>query len=164
MPAATVQFYDVVLFFHISGVVLAFGPMFGYAVIQAVAERTNPRSVPTVMQGFSTVDRFLVTPASILVLATGVYLTVDAWSFGDFFVNAGLISVIVLLGLLHGFFLPRERKLAALAERDIADAGAGDVKLSPEYVTASRLAGRVGTIAGLIVILTIYFMTAKPFL
>ena len=164
MITAEVQFYDVVLFFHIAAAVLAFGPTFGYAIFQTVAERVDPRAIPTVMRAMTVTDRYLVTPASIVVLAAGIYLVADRWEFDAFFVSAGLVAIIALLGLVHGFFIPHERKLAALAERDAAASGTGEPKLSDEYWTVSKQVGIVGTVAGLIVILTIYFMTAKPFL
>lgn len=161
---ATVQFYDVVLFVHITALVLAFGPTFGYAIMQAIAERNDPRSIPTVMRGFSTIDRFMSTPAALVLIAAGIYLTIDRWSFGDVYISFGIAAIIVLLGLVHGFFIPHERKLAELARRDIAAAGAGEVTLSEDYRVASKRVERVGTFAGLLIVVTIYFMTAKPFL
>lgn len=164
MVAGSVQFYDVVVFFHVTAVVLAFGPTFGYAIFQTMAERTSPRSIPTVMRAMTTIDRYLLTPAVLVLLAAGIYLTSERWEFGDVFVGVGIAVVLVLLGLTHAFFIPYEQKLAALAERDIAAAGDGEVELSAEYRQASKRIERVGTLTGLAVILTIYFMAAKPFL
>ena len=161
---AAVQFYDVVVWLHITAAVLAFGPTFGYAFFQTVAERTDPRAVPAVMRAMSMIDRFLVTPGILVVIAAGLYLTIDRFEFSDVFVGVGILAAIVLLGLVHGFFGPAERKLTELAERDIESAGGGEVKLSDEYLAISKRTGQIGTLAGLIVILTIYFMTAKPFL
>ncbi len=164
MIAANVQFYDVVLWLHISAAILAFGPTFGYAFFQTIAERTNPRAVPTVMRTMSTIDRVMVTPGVLVLIAAGIYLAADRWEFSDAFVGAGIVLALILLGLVHGFFLPTERKLAQLAERDIAAAGDGEVKLSDEYMAISKRTGHIGTLAGLIVILAVYLMTAKPFL
>ena len=72
--------------------------------------------------------------------------------------------IVVLLGLVHGFFIPHERKLRSLAERDIEAAAGGEVTLSEEYRVASKRVATVGTLAGLVVILTIYLMSTKPFL
>ncbi|MEO8092046.1 MAG: DUF2269 family protein [bacterium] len=164
MIAANVQFYDVVVWVHISAAILAFGPTFGYAFFQAIAERTDPRAVPTVMRTMSTIDRVMVTPGILVLIAAGIYLTADRWEFSDAFVGAGIVLALILLGFVHGFFGPAERKLAELAERDIAAAGDGEVKLSDEYMVISKRTGRMGTLAGLIVILAVYLMTAKPFL
>ena len=164
MITATVQFYDVVVWVHITAAIVAFGPTFGYAFFQMVAERTDPRSVPTVMSAMSMIDRYLVTPGVLVVIAAGIYLTIDRWDFGDPFVGFGILAALVLLGLGHGFFLPAERKLTEMARRDIAAAGDGEVKLGDDYMALSKRTGQIGTFAGLLVIITVYFMTAKPFL
>lgn len=164
MPAAAVEFFDVIRWVHISAVVIAFGPTFAYGIFFTVTQKRDPRSMPAVLQAISTVDRSLVTIGGAVVLATGIYLTIDRFSFGDVFVNVGLLAVIVLLGLTHGFFLPTYRRAGAAVARDIEQAGAGEVKLSTEFDRLTRRAAQVGTLASLIVIVTIYFMTAKPFL
>jgi hypothetical protein len=97
------------------------------------------------------------------VLAAGVYLTIDRWEFGDVFVSLGIIAILVLLGLTHGFFLPRERRIAELAERDIAASGGGEVKLSDELRALVKGTAMVGNFVALIVIVTLFFMTVKPF-
>jgi hypothetical protein len=161
MPAA-VTGYDIGLFIHVAAVVLAFGPTFGYAFFQAVTERTNPRGVPTMWRATEMSSNFLVTPAAILALAAGLYLTIDLWSFSDLFVNVGLVAIIVLIGLVHGFFNPQGRRALGLAERDIEAAGTGEVNFSDEYWAISRRIGGVGTLAGIIILVTIFFMTVKP--
>ena len=160
-----VEFYDVVVWLHVTAVVLAFGPTFGYAFFQTIAERTDPRAIPAVMRAMTLIDRFMVTPGVLVLVAAGIYLTVDGpWEFGDFFVAWGILAALVLLGMGHGFFVPTERKLAALAERDVAKAGGGEPALSDEYLALSKRSGQMGAVAGLLVILTIYVMAAKPFL
>ena len=160
-----VQFYDVVVWLHITAAILAFGPTFGYAFFQAIAERTNPRAIPTVMQGIRTIDRFLVTPGVLVLVAAGIYLTVDGpWEFSDAFVAFGIAAAVILLILAHTFFAPTAGRLAEIAERDVAAAGGGEVELSEEYLALSKRSGGVGTFAGLLVIITVYFMAAKPFL
>ena len=46
MIAAEVQFYDVTVFFHITAVVLAFGPTFAYGVFFATAGGSIPPRCP----------------------------------------------------------------------------------------------------------------------
>ena len=153
LPAA-VQFYDVVVFFHIAAVVLAFGPTFAYPVFFSVAARTNPAALATVGRGVLTWDRTAGTLGMLLILVTGLYLTSDRWDFGDFFVSWGFAAIILLFGVVHGFFIPNARRYVQAVE-----AGRED--------EAQAVAGRLnvmGPIAGLAVILTIYVMTAKPFL
>jgi uncharacterized membrane protein len=164
MPVASVDFYDVIRWVHISAVAIAFGPTFAYGIFFTTAQRADPRSLPVVLQAISRIDRSLITIGAVVVFATGIYLTIDRFSFGDVFVNVGLLSVIVLLGLTHGFFLPGYRRASEILRRDIEDAAGDEVKLSTEFDRFSRRVAQVGMLAALIVVVTIYFMTAKPFL
>ncbi len=163
MIAATVEFYDVVVFFHIMAIVLAFGPTYSYGVFFAMAGR-DPRALPAVGRAVVSWNRFGTTGGVIVAIITGLYLTDDRWAFGDFFVSWGIAAAIVLLGLVHGYFNPRTKRLVELAEADIAASRGGEVTLSDETVEISNGLGRVGSVAGIIVLLTVYFMTAKPFL
>lgn len=164
MTTLAVQFYDVVLWLHISAVVVGFGGTFAYGVIMAVSAKTDPRSAPGVIAGISANDRSLVTIGAVLVLITGIYLTADRWVFDEFFIAWGIIAVLLLLGITHGYFLANERKAREAAERDIERAGTGEVEFGPEFNDASGKLAKMGSFAGLVVVLTVYVMTAKPFL
>lgn len=163
MTLASIEFYDVVLFLHAAAVLLAFGPTFGYAFFQGFAERFFPRSIPNVMRTFGTVDRFLVIPGMLVILAAGVYLVLEGpWDWEDTFVNVGLTGIIVLLVLQFAVLGRIERRLAELAERDIAASGSGDVELSDEYWAASKRSAIWGSLAGVVVLVILFFMVVKP--
>jgi uncharacterized membrane protein len=166
MNTIAVTFYSVVLWLHISAVVLAFGPTFAFGIYIALAQRKYPRAIPAVLDAQMMITRSFVTLGGILIFITGIYLASKTpWDFSDFFVVWGLLAIIVLMGLAHGFFLPNDQRAARAAKRDIDAAGpAGDVELSREFNDVSARSARMGPIAGLIVILTIYVMAAKPFL
>lgn len=154
--------YKIALFLHVLAVVLAFGPTFGYALFFSVAPQF-PRATPAILAGIQKCDRYLVNPGMIVVLVAGIYLLAasdDAWDEGDVFVSVGFLAIIGLFALQHAFFQPRVRKAKELAERDLKE---GDT-LSAEFEELSARIGQVGTLAGLIVIVTIFFMTYKPFL
>lgn len=153
MIAAEVLFYDVMVFFHITAMVLAFGPTFAYAVFFAVAANTNPAALPTVGRGVLAWDRTAGTLGMLVVLASGIYLAVDRDLFSEFFVSWGLAAIVILFGLAHGFFIPTTKKYVAAAE-----AGRDD-----EVQALTARFNVVGPLAGLIVVLTIYVMTAQPF-
>lgn len=153
--------YKIALFLHILAVVLAFGPTFGYGFFVAAAEGSAPRSVPTVLRGVQMVDRYLVQPGLIVLLLAGIYLLVDGdWEANEAFISIGFLAIFVLFGLSHGFFRPQTVKALELAERDLK---AGDT-LSDEYSAVSKRLENVGKLAGLLVVVTIFFMTYKPFL
>ena len=164
MPLASIVSadYKLALFLHIVAVVVAFGPTFGYGFFFSVVPR-YPRAAPAVLEGIQKVDRFLVNPGMIVLLLAGIYLLIagdDAWSGSDAFVTVGFIAIIVLFGLQHAYFQPKVRELQSLADRDLAK---GDT-LSPEFEAIGAQVGKVGTLAGLIVVVTIFFMSYKPFM
>ena len=160
-----VTFYSVVLFFHILAVVLSFGPTYAYPVFLAVAEKTDPRAIPAVGRGIAAWER-IGTPMLVVILAAGIYLVADspAWSFSDFYVSWGFVAIVIIGGLSGAYFAPKTRDLIEIAERDIAAAGDAEVKFSPEFQALNKQIGQVGMFAGILGILTIYVMTAKPFL
>jgi uncharacterized membrane protein len=164
MPLASIvdPGYKIVLFLHILAVVLAFGPTFGYALFFSVAPQ-HPRAVPAIMAGVQKCDRYLVNPGMVVLLLAGIGLlsaSDGTWGTSDVFVAVGFVAIIALFGLQHGFFQPQTRRAKELAERDLK---AGDT-LSPEFEAVSQGLSKVGSLAGIIVVVTIFFMTYKPFL
>ena len=156
---ASVTAYNVGLFIHVLAVVLAFGPTFGYGFFMAFADSKAPASVPAVLRAARISDRFLVTPAMIVLLLAGIYLLSKGdISASESWVTVGFIAIIALFGMVHGFFGPRYRKGIELAERDLAAGG----ELSPEYRAVSLQIARGGQLAGLIIAVTIFFMVVKP--
>ena len=154
--------YKILLFLHILAVVLAFGPTFGYGFFFSVAPQ-YPKAVPAIMAGIQKVDKYLVNPGMVVLLLAGIGLlsaSDGVWDGGDAFVVVGFIAIIALFGLQHGYFQPQTRKAKAMAERDLEK---GDV-LSPEFVALSQKIGQVGGLAGLVVVVAIFFMTYKPFM
>jgi uncharacterized membrane protein len=154
--------YKIVLFLHVLAVVLAFGPTFGYAFFFSVAPQ-YPSATPAILAGVQKVDRYLVNPGMVVLLLAGIGLLAasdGAWDTSDVFVAVGFVAIIALFGLQHGFFQPQTQKAKELAERDLKAGGT----LSPEFEAVSQRLGQVGGIAGVIVVVAIFFMTYKPFL
>lgn len=154
--------YKIALFLHIVAIVLAFGPTFGYAFFFSVTPQ-YPRATPAILAGVQRVDRYLVNPGLVIVLLAGIYLMASSdsvWDGSDAFIVVGFVAIIALFGLQHGFFQPQVRKAKDLAERDLQ---AGDT-LSPEFEGIAQKLSQVGTLAGVIIIVTVFFMTYKPFM
>jgi hypothetical protein len=154
--------YKIALFLHVVAVVLAFGPTFGYGIAFSVLPK-YPTAAPAILAAIQKTDRYLVNPGMIVLLLAGVYLMIasdDVWKGDEAFIIVGFLAIIALFGLQHGYFQPRIRKALELAERDLK---AGDT-LSDEFAVFGQQTGQVGGLAGLIVVVTIFFMTYKPFL
>lgn len=161
-----VTFYTFVLAVHIAAIVIAFGVTFAYPVMYAVGIGREPASMPGLHRVQDSVGKFVISPFLGLALLAGIYLASKLHTWSDFYVEWG-IGVIVVLGALGGaFFAPRERKLAELAERDIAASGGpaaiGDgFAFSDEYRSLRQRIFTVNVAANVLVLLTIYFMTAQ---
>ena len=97
----------------------------------------------------------------VVLLLAGLYLlSAGDWDAGKAFIAVGFVAIIALFGLQHGFFQPQVRRAKDLAERDLKS---GD-ELSDEFLAVSDRIGKVGTLAGLIVVVAVFFMVYKPFL
>jgi hypothetical protein len=105
------------------------------------------------------VGKRVITPGIVVVLLAGIYLAGKLHVWSDFYVQWGFAAIIVLGGLSGAFFAPQERRLAVLAERDVAASGEGDVVFSDEYKALRHRLLSVGLLANVIVLVTIYVMT-----
>ena len=155
--------YQFSVFLHITAVVVGFGSTFAESVMFPVAMKLNPRHLPYVHRLQLTINQWFATPALLVVLATGFYQVSEGnWDLGDFWISATLAIVLVIGGLLGAYFIPSDRRLGPMVQREIDDAGPGEVTLSPEYRRQSMMQGVVGTTVGILLIVAIYLMVTKP--
>jgi uncharacterized membrane protein len=163
VTVTAVFFYDVVRALHVAAAILAFGVVFTYPVIGKVIRSRDPRAVPALHAAQAHLSRFFITPAMAVLLAAGIYLASDRDYWDQTWVTVPLVILLVLFGLVGGFFAPRERRLAELAQRDVDAAQGGEVKFSEEYETLANSWAAVGGLAGVLVLVAVFFMVAKPF-
>lgn len=160
---ATVDAYNISLFLHISAVVIGFGATYAEAIMFPVAMKVDKRHLPYVHRLGMAINQRLATPAMVVILVTGIYQVADdpgdAIGFGDPWVSASFLILIVLGGLLGGYFVPTDRRLAEMAERDLAS---GSGEMSAEYQAGAKRIGAVGGLAGVLVLVAIFLMTTKP--
>jgi hypothetical protein len=167
VPPLAVSSYELSVFVHITAVMVGFGATFAEAIMFPVAIRTNVRYLPFVHRLQLAINQWLATPALAIVLATGIYQVTDqdAWGFDQFWVSAVLTIVIVIGALLGGYFIPTDRKLGPMVEREIAAAGDRELSiadLSDEYQRRGRIEGIVGTVTGILLVIAVYLMVTKP--
>lgn len=162
MPLAVTS-YDLSVFLHVTAVVVGFGATFAESVTFPVAMMMDKRHLPYVHRLQRAINQWLTTPALVVILATGFYQVSDRdWQLGDFWLSGTLTIVIVLGAILGMYFIPEDRRLQAIAERDIAASGSGEVVLSEEYRRRGRFEGIVGGFTGLLVVIAVYLMVTKP--
>jgi uncharacterized membrane protein len=162
LPLA-VSGYETSLVIHITAVVVGLGSTFAESIAFPVAMRLDPRHLPYVHRLQLAINQYLATPALVVILLTGIYQVTDAdLEFGDAWISASFAIVLVLGGLLGAYFIPADRRLGPMAQRDIDRAGGGEVTMSDEYLRAARTEGVVGMVAGILTVLAIYLMVTKP--
>ena len=151
--------YDVVLAIHIMGVVVAFGVIFAYPIMFALAAKHDRRSLPLIHRIETVVDRALVNGGLVVIVGAGIFLAGDGHHWKEFFVQWGLAAVIVIGGLVGAVMIPASKRAQKLAERDLA---AGDEDMSDEYRAVTCRLATVGSLCSVLVFLTILFMAIKP--
>jgi uncharacterized membrane protein len=162
LPLAVTS-YDLSLFLHVTAVVVGFGATFAESVTFPVAMKLDKRHLPYVHRLQRAINQWFAGPAMLVILATGFYQVADRdWHMGDFWLSGALAIVIVIGAILGAYFIPEDRRLQAMIERDIAASGTGEVVLSDDYMRRARTEGIVGTIAGVLVLAAIYLMVTKP--
>lgn len=163
MTPLAVTVYDLSVFVHVTAMVVGLGATFAEAITFPVAMKLDRRHLPYVHRLQLAINQRLTTPALVIVLVTGIYQTIDGdWGFGAPWISATLAIVLVLGGLIGAYFIPTDRKLGAMVEREIAAAGDGEVVLSDEYQRRSRTEGIVGVVTGLLIVAAIFLMVTKP--
>jgi uncharacterized membrane protein len=154
--------YDVVLAIHLMAVVVAFGVTFAYPIMFVVAARHDPRGVPLLHRIEYTIERVLINPALLVVLAAGIYLASKGHDWSQFFVQWGVGAVVVIGAALGAFMIPSAKRAEQLAARDLVAAGEEPVVPSEEYRALVRRLTIVGSLLSLLVLITILFMAIKP--
>jgi len=80
------------------------------------------------------------------------------WSFGDPWISATFLIVIALGALQGAYFTRTDRKLAAMAEKELAG---GATTLSEDYQRQAQREGSIGALAGLLIVLAVFLMVTK---
>jgi uncharacterized membrane protein len=158
MILATLTFYGVVLAVHVMAVVIAFGTSFAYPAFMPWARKNHPQAMPVIHAMSDRLGRLVMSPAMALVLICGIYLASDADAWSETWVSVPLVILLVIGGMGGMFFAPNERKLGALATRDLANGG----ELSPEYDELFKRVAVAGLVVCALVLIAIFFMAAKP--
>ena len=158
---AVVNGYNISLWLHITAVMVGFGSTFALAIATPLAVKLDPRHLPYVHELSIALNRYFASPALLIVLVTGFYQVSDGnWDF-DFWIIATLVIVIALGAIMGAVFMPSAKRLKALAERDIAQAGDGPFTPSAEYNEQSRAEIIFGPITGLLLVAAVFLMVTK---
>ena len=159
---ATINLETLSLFLHISAAVVGLGATFALSVGFPLALKlAEPRYLPYVHHLSRTVLQRLASPALVVILATGIFQVAhsNAFAMSDAWIGPVFLIVIVLGGLQGAYFIPTDRKLAAMAEKELAG---GATTLSADYTKQANREGGIGALAGFLILLAIFLMVTKP--
>jgi hypothetical protein len=152
LPAGTVRFYDVVVWIHVTAVVLAFGALFAYPLFLSVNARAPIAERASLHRLQIAFSKRITGPVIVVILAAGIYLASHAHLWSQWWVDAGLALLIVIAGLGATVLRKGEERLLALAE-------AGE---DGAYAAALRPVLAATALTILLIVLTIFLMAVKP--
>ena len=146
------------LVIHVTGAVIAFGPIFVFPIVGVLATR-HPAHLPFALELNHIIGGRLVLPVALTMPVSGIGLLFSAHV--DFFKTPYLVIAIVLyviaMGLAIGVQLPGGKRLVQLTTEPMPEAGP-----PPEVVKLVARARVVGIILTLLVLVIIFLMIVKP--
>jgi uncharacterized membrane protein len=158
--------FAILLFLHIGGAILAFGPTYGFPLMQGIAAR-EPQHLNFALRVQKRIASTLVTPLALFQGVTGVllglYVGVEVFQRGWL-----ILSILLYLTALAISFLvlyPSLRVLIpATSGPPPAAAEAGAPAGPPPHVIKARDRAKLGGMVNSVLILVIVFlMVTKPF-
>jgi predicted integral membrane protein DUF2269 len=158
MTVAEIDLYNISVFVHVSAVVIGFGATFAEAIMFPVAMQAGKQYLPYVHRLQLAINQRFATPALLLIIITGIYQTTERFEFSDAWISATFAIALILGGLNGAYFIPSDRRLGPMVERDIAENG----EPSEAYLAQARKQGMFGALAGVLVLVAIFLMVTKP--
>ena len=142
---------ETLLTLHILAVVVAFGGALSYPLWFRMVQEGTPEQRAFFHRAQANLGKFLITPAIVVIFATGAYLASDhdLWSEGWVLLPTAILVIILLLGV--GVLGPSEERLSRDAER-------GDQR---EYDVTFRRVRLVTWLAGALVVIATFLMVAR---
>lgn len=149
-----------VLFLHVMGAILAFGPTFAFSIIGAMGAQ-EPQYANFATRVSARIGDRLVAPLAIFQGVTGVALILI--SGRDLMGSRWLLVAIVLYAIALGYslFVQRRdvRRIIELTSAPPPPGATGPPPGLPEVVARVR---RAGPIVGVIIVVIVFLMVVKP--
>ena len=153
------QFLPLLLFLHVMGAILAFGPTFAYSIMGSMAGR-EPQHANFSARQVEAIGHKLVYPLAIFQGVTGVLLIIAS---GRDLVNErwlGLAIILYAITLIYALTVQR-MALHHLIEMTSTPPAAGSPP-NPEIPATVKKIQRGGMAMGLAVVIIVFLMVVKP--
>ena len=153
------QFVPLLLFLHVMGAILAFGPTFAYSIMGAMAGR-EPQHANFSARQVQAIGNGLVYPLAIfqgitgilLIWATSISLTAAPW--------LGFGILLYAIALTYSLTVQRNA-LHHLIELTSAPPAPGSHP-SPEIPATVKKIQRGGILLGILIVIIVFLMVVKP--
>jgi uncharacterized membrane protein len=146
-----VSTYTVVVAAHIIAVVAAYGLPLSAPLLVPYVRRQHPEALNGLHAAQYRLNNVVTGPFTVLVLAFGIYLASDGHRWGDPFVSIGVGAIAIIAVVGGGVVVPAVKRLANLDPS------------TAEYAAVYRRYMAGESFLGIVVLLTIFAMAAKPF-
>ncbi len=143
--------YQVALWIHIVGVVIAFGVVFSYPVWFSHVAGAPAATRAGFHRGQAKIGKYVISPGMLVVLLAGAYMATDRDLWSEVWVTVPLVILIILGGLGGAYFGPREERLSELAAAGDEDA----------YRPLFAQVRTVSYVAMALVLIAAFFMVTK---
>jgi uncharacterized membrane protein len=153
MPAALVV-YDAVKAFHIMAVLAAYGLPLAYPLLLPYVRRRHPEAMSGVHDVQHRLNQRVTGPGTVLILVFGAYMARKHHLWGQPWVVVPLAILVVIGALGGGVVVPATGRLSELARADLDGA---------EYAQVYRRYMAAEVTLGVLVLVGVFFMAAKPF-
>jgi uncharacterized membrane protein len=152
-PPLALTLYDVVLWLHVTAVVVAFGALFAYPILLEVNAQAPLAQRATFHRAQIAFSKRITGPAIGVILLAGVYLATDAEVWDEAWVGIPFVLLFVIAGLGATVLRRGEERLVERSE-------AGD---GPGYQRALETVRTWVYVTVALIVVAIFFMAAKPF-
>jgi uncharacterized membrane protein len=151
-----VTLYEVLLFLHISFVILWVGSGVLFHILAFMANRTNDEAaIKKIVEDVAALGNTFYVPSSLLTLASGIWLTIEGpWSFDMLWVTLGLVGFAITFATGLFWLKPQSERVAKLLEQ------AGG--MTPEAYAEARRLMTFGRLDYVVLFLVVFDMAVKP--
>ena len=116
--------YQLLVYLHIlAGVAWVGGAFYGQLLAVRVTRSPDPTELPRMARHLEVVSTRVFIPASLLIIVTGVAMTLQAWSFGQLWI-AVAVALWVLSAAAGLYVGPRIKRTRELFDAEGAESAA----------------------------------------